>query len=193
MRQPKASTIVLSLLALGSYLFKIVLNGLAGQGHYPFSQSIGNVSDTFPLDITPAGWAFSIWGLIYTWNLAYVVYAITTECRDVPPVLNGLFYLLYIVCDVVNVAWLYAFTSESLVSSCVLLVANQIGLYALLYVVYVNYNTYKKALEQQHKADAICMAVLIQNGKFATSNRPIVYVVPPGKERLEAPKTFLFL
>jgi hypothetical protein len=64
MRQPKASTIILSLLALGSYLFKIVLNALAGLGHDPFSHSVANVSDTFVLDITPASWAFSIWALL---------------------------------------------------------------------------------------------------------------------------------
>lgn len=168
MRQPKASTIILSLLALGSYLFKIVLNALAGLGQDPFSHSVANVSDTFVLDITPAGWAFSIWALIYTWNLAYVVYAITMEFRAVPPVLNGLFYLLYIVCDIANIAWLYAFTSESIVSSCVILLGNQVALYALLYVVYVNYSTYQKELEQQHKADAICMAVLVENGEFRT-------------------------
>ena len=164
--EPKASTIILSLLAFGGYILKIVLNALAGIGHYPFARSVANVSDTFALDITPAGWAFSIWALIYTWNLAYVVYAITTECRDVPPVLNALFYLLYILCDIANIAWLYAFTSEAVVSSCIILVSNQIGLYALLYVVYVNYSTYQKELEQQHKPDAICLAVLVENGKF---------------------------
>ena len=164
MRQPQASTIILSLLALGSFVIKMVFNALGGAGKFPFSQSIANVSDTFSLDITPAGWAFSIWAVIYIWNFAFVVYALTTECRDVPPVLNGLFYLLYIVCDVLNVAWIYAFTSESIVSSCVILVGNQIALYALLYVVYVNYSTYQKELEQQHKADAICTAVLVENG-----------------------------
>ena len=164
MRQPQASTIILSLLALGGYVLKIVLNALAGLGEYPFAHSVANVSDTFVLDITPAGWAFSIWALIYTWNLAYVVYAITTECRDVPPVLNALFYLLYILCDIANTAWLYAFTSEFVFASCFILVANQIGFYALLYVVYVNYSTYQKELETQHKADAICIAVLVENG-----------------------------
>ena len=166
MRQPKASTITLSLLALGIFAVKVIFNALGGIGCYPFSRSVGNVSDTFPLDVTPAGWAFSIWALIYTWNFAYIVYALTTECRDVPPVLNELFYLLYIVCDVLNVAWLYAFTSEFIFSSCVILVSNQIALYALLYVVYVNYNAYQKQIEQEHKADAICMAVLVENGKF---------------------------
>ena len=170
MRQPKASSIILSVLALGTFLFKIVLNALAGSGHKPFSHSIANVSDTYTLDITPAGWAFSIWGLIYTWNLAYIVYALTTEFRDVPPVLNELFYFVYIVCDIANVAWLYVFTGEFVVASCVILVVNQVLLYALLYVVYVNYSTFKKELEQQHLADAVCMAVLVQNGKYCAKS-----------------------
>ena len=164
MGQLKAGTIILSLLALGSFVFKVIFNALGGIGYYPFSRSVGNVSDTFPLDVTPAGWAFSIWGLIYTWNFAFIVYALTTECRDVPPVLNELFYLLYIVCDVLNIAWLYTFTSEFIFSSCVILVSNQIALYALMYVVYVNYRAYQKEIEQQHEADAICMAVLVENG-----------------------------
>lgn len=165
MRQPKASSIILAVLAAGSFIFKLVFNALAGKGHFPFQRSVENVSDRFALDITPAGWSFSIWGLIYLWNFAYIVYAITTEFRDVPPVLNGLFYLLYIACDVTNVAWLYAFTSESVVSSCTILLGNQLALYGLLYVLYVNYSVYKKELEQQNKADAICMAVLVENGK----------------------------
>ena len=164
MRQAKASSIILALLALGSFVLKVIFNALGGIGCYPFSRSVANVSDTFPLDVTPAGWAFSIWGLIYTWNLAYIAYALTTEFRDVPPVINELFYLLYIICDVLNIAWLYAFTSEYIFSSCVILVSNQIALYALMYVVYVNYSAYQKEIEQQHKADAICTAVLVENG-----------------------------
>jgi hypothetical protein len=34
-----------------------------------FPKSIGNISDTYYTDITPAGWTFSIWGFIYTWQV----------------------------------------------------------------------------------------------------------------------------
>ncbi len=34
-----------------------------------FPKSTGNISDTFYTDITPAGWTFSIWGFIYTWQV----------------------------------------------------------------------------------------------------------------------------
>lgn len=155
---------MLAILSLSLFLIKIGLNTLAGLGYEPFQESIKNVSDTFALDITPAGWAFSIWGLIYTWNAAYIIYALTTGLRDVPPVLNALFYLLYILCDIVNISWLFAFTSDSISSSCAILVGNQVSLYLLLFVVYKNYSAYKSQLEDHYPADAICLKVLIQNG-----------------------------
>ena len=35
--------------------------------------SIGDISDLYPVRITPAGYAFSIWGLIYTLLGIFVV------------------------------------------------------------------------------------------------------------------------
>ena len=32
-----------------------------------FYNTIGGLSDKYYLDITPEGWAFSIWGIIYLW------------------------------------------------------------------------------------------------------------------------------
>ena len=36
-----------------------------------FGRGTGEVSDTFPTLVTPAGYVFSIWGLIYIGLLAY--------------------------------------------------------------------------------------------------------------------------
>lgn len=40
----------------------------------PFRSSTGNVSARHETDITPAGWTFSIWGVIYTWLSLMVIY-----------------------------------------------------------------------------------------------------------------------
>lgn len=40
----------------------------------PFYSSTGNVSSRYETDITPAGWTFSIWGVIYTWLTLMVLY-----------------------------------------------------------------------------------------------------------------------
>ena len=142
------------------------MNTLAGIGYTPFQQSVMNVSDSFNLDITPSGWAFSIWGFIYIWNAAYIAYAVSTAFRDVPPVLNALFFLIYIVSDLLNVTWLYAFTSESIGASCIVLMGNVASLCMLLYVVYRNYSTYQKELEEHYVADSITIKVLVENGEY---------------------------
>lgn len=156
---------MLAILALSVFVMKVAMNTLAGVGHTPFHQSIKNVSDTFHLDITPAGWAFSVWGFIYILNAAYIVYALTTAFRDVPPVLNALFFLVYIVSDLLNVTWLYAFTSDSVGASCVVLMGNVVSLCVLLIVVYSNYRTYERELEDHYVADAITIKVLVKNGE----------------------------
>ena len=40
----------------------------------PGARSVAEVSDTYATVVTPAGWAFSIWGLIFALCLAYAVY-----------------------------------------------------------------------------------------------------------------------
>ena len=41
----------------------------------------GEISDSVPSLFTPAGYVFSIWGLIYMWLLAYVAYqALPGQC-----------------------------------------------------------------------------------------------------------------
>ncbi len=39
-----------------------------------FYGTTGSISDKYFLDITPSGWAFSIWGLIYFWLAASIVF-----------------------------------------------------------------------------------------------------------------------
>ena len=34
-----------------------------------FPSTTGDISDKFFTDITPAGWTFTIWGFIYTWQV----------------------------------------------------------------------------------------------------------------------------
>ena len=52
--------------------FNLVLNGLAGAGVL-FGTQTGAVSDAAPTPITPAGWAFSIWSVIF---LGVAVFAV---------------------------------------------------------------------------------------------------------------------
>lgn len=54
-------------------VFTIAFNYLSNTGIFN-GKTIGDVSDQYKTLITPAGYAFSIWGLIYLLMLAFVVY-----------------------------------------------------------------------------------------------------------------------
>ena len=50
------------------YVLAVIFNALSGIGGFSiFKSTVADLSDKYLLDITPAGWAFSIWGLIYIW------------------------------------------------------------------------------------------------------------------------------
>ena len=66
----------------------------------------GEVSDTFPSLFTPAGYVFSIWGLIYTLLLVFVIYQALPSQKDNPR-LERLGYWFAVSCAF-NVSWLLA-------------------------------------------------------------------------------------
>lgn len=65
----------------------------------------GAVSDSFPSLVTPAGYVFSIWGLIYLLLAVFVVYGALPAQRHNPR-LGRLGYLFVLSCAL-NVAWLF--------------------------------------------------------------------------------------
>jgi len=66
----------------------------------------GEVSDRYPSLFTPAGYVFSIWGLIYLLLGVFAVYQALPAQRDNPRLVR-LGYLFVISCAF-NVAWLFA-------------------------------------------------------------------------------------
>jgi hypothetical protein len=56
-----------------SLVFALLINGLAGSGVFG-GKSVGDVSARYDTLITPAGYAFAIWGLIYLLLLLFVGY-----------------------------------------------------------------------------------------------------------------------
>ncbi|MEM8556772.1 MAG: tryptophan-rich sensory protein [Bacteroidota bacterium] len=55
---------------IAAALFAVVLNGLAGAGVL-FDTNTGEVSNAIPTGVTPAGWAFAIWGVIFAGVLVF--------------------------------------------------------------------------------------------------------------------------
>jgi hypothetical protein len=81
----------------------LVVNGFAGSVGIN-GVTTGEVSDDIPSLFTPAGYVFSIWGLIYLGLAGYTVYQALPGQRDRAPVERMGYW--FIVSSVFNVVWL---------------------------------------------------------------------------------------
>ena len=87
----------------------------------------GAVSDLYPNLFTPAGFAFSIWGLIYSGLLAFLIRILTTS--DTEPV--GKLFPWFAMNSLANMAWIFAWHHLQVVASLVLML---VLLVSLIYI-----------------------------------------------------------
>jgi len=86
---------------LGAFLVVVIVNALANI--LPLNGiTTGEISDRFPVYFVPAGYVFSIWGLIYLLLAVYVTYGATRRGREVADV-----GCLFALSCVANVAWIF--------------------------------------------------------------------------------------
>jgi benzodiazapine receptor len=125
---------VRQILVLVSTLGVIVINGLANA--LPLNgQGTGEISDRFEVYFVPAGYVFSIWGLIYLALIGYSIYQVLPSQRENPR-LQRIGYL-YVLSCVANVAWLFLWHYEVFVLTLVAMVA----LLLLLIAIYTELGT----------------------------------------------------
>ncbi len=70
------------------------------------------ISDLYPNLFVPAGGTFSIWGIIYTWLLVFVIWQIialfsSKHLSNISPIIQKLGWAFVLTC-IFNVAWLFA-------------------------------------------------------------------------------------
>ena len=90
-------------------LATIVVNALANI--LPFNgQETGAISDRFAIYFVPAGYVFSIWGLIYLGLIAYAIFQALPAQRENPRLrsIGGLFALA----SVANIVWIFLWHYE---------------------------------------------------------------------------------
>lgn len=102
----------------------IVVNGLANA--LPINgQQTGEVSDRFQVYFVPAGYVFSIWGLIYLGLIAYAIYQALPSQRNNAR-LRSIDWL-FVVSSLANIAWIFLWHYEqfllTIVAMLVLLVS----------------------------------------------------------------------
>lgn len=112
---------IVNLVALAA---TVVINGLATS--LPLNgQTTGEISDRFDVFFVPAGYVFSIWGLIYLGLTAFGIYQALPAQRENPR-LRSIGYL-FAVSSIANVAWIFLWHYEvfplTLVAMVILLVS----------------------------------------------------------------------
>jgi len=117
---------ILSLIAI--YLLTCLFNGLAGSGASDlFNSNVGNLSRRYELDISPAGFTFSIWSVIYTsigLTLIFYVFTIVTKRKLGngymylnPVVASPAYCIVYCINMILNNGWIFSWDRELLVVS----------------------------------------------------------------------------
>lgn len=109
--------------------------------------SASDVSEDFEVFITPDGWAFAIWGIIYLWLGVALVYALTQLCRRTeagpvyvsPVTLPVAFWLLFFTNLALNIGWLFAWGYEEMTTALVLLVLLAASNVLTLVILHVRY------------------------------------------------------
>jgi hypothetical protein len=93
---------------------------LGGSGDY-FGKSVGEISEVFTTMITPAGYAFSIWGIIYLGLLLYLAYqwvGFVKKQNETSLLPSGIWFT---VANLSNALWIYVWTSEQIFLSVVII------------------------------------------------------------------------
>jgi len=97
------------ILVIVATLATLVVNTLAST--LPLAgKDTGQISDQFQVFFVPAGYVFSIWGLIYLALIAYTVYQALPKQRD-NATLNRV-GTLYVASALANIAWLFTWHYE---------------------------------------------------------------------------------
>jgi len=113
-----------------SFIITVTFNGLAGSGSSDiFNSNVGNLSRKYELSITPAGYTFSIWSIIYIWNAAAFVFYLFSIFSSsamgklyLNPVVISPWYSFFFISNLwYNTAWIFTWDREELVGSSILL------------------------------------------------------------------------
>ncbi|XP_060596623.1 uncharacterized protein LOC132750632 [Ruditapes philippinarum] len=166
--------LILTLLIPCFFAVAMVFNGFASvENNDLYKSSTSELSDKYNLEITPPGFTFIIWGVIYTWQALWILYAIVNLFRKResepyytnPVLLPVPFLVSYLVNQALNCGWLVAFDREQLELALAILFLIVVTLLICLFFSYRNLNREIDVLiKQERKSDVWLTRFLVQNG-----------------------------
>ncbi|XP_029314087.1 uncharacterized protein LOC115025763 [Cottoperca gobio] len=172
MAKHNISLMIAVVLALVFFVVTMVFTALAGPGIYPFLESTANISDAFVTQVTPAGWTFTIWAIIYIFLALVVVYVVSSIFRKnaygyvycSPPVLPHGFFVVWCLNLSLNTAWLFLWDRKLMAAALVFLILIALTNYLMIFFSCHGLHIYGAWLTTHHRVDLWLHRVLVQNG-----------------------------
>ncbi|KAK3592746.1 hypothetical protein CHS0354_016502 [Potamilus streckersoni] len=172
--QNKTAIIPLIIGAIVSYILVIVFNALSARGDgVLFLSNQANLSDKYYLEITPAGWTFSIWGFIYTWQALWLLYSFILLFRKTPigpaylnpEVVPSSLLAVYILNMLLNIGWLFLFDREIIQAALADIFMMSVTLYICLFLSYRAFDKHViQLLKEGRRYDIWFIRILLHNG-----------------------------
>ncbi|KAA8580742.1 uncharacterized protein si:ch211-161h7.5 [Etheostoma spectabile] len=172
MAKHKISLVIAIALALIFFIITMVITALAGLGTYPFLETTSNISDKYITQITPAGWTFTIWSIIYIFLASVLVYVLSGICRKnaygyvycSPAILPHGFYVAWCLNLSLNTAWLFLWDRKLMPAALAFLILLALTNYVMIFFSCCGLQNYGAWLNKYHKVDLWLHRVLVQNG-----------------------------
>ena len=145
MQMIAANSGLLKWLNLVAFALTVLVNGLAGSTTILGGKLTAQISDANPTLITPAGYVFSIWGIIYVLLGVFVVFQALPSQKGKD--YQGRVGWLFVLSSLLNIAWLFLWQFEYLSLSVVLMFL----LLATLIAIYLRLNVGKSTVSLREK------------------------------------------
>ena len=128
-----------------AFVITVLVNGLAGSTTLLGGVNTAEISDLNPTLITPAGYVFSIWGIIYVLLGLFVIFQAlpSQKEKDYQKQIGWLFVLS----SIINIAWLFLWQYKLLSASVILMFL----LLATLILIYTRLSIGKSQVTIQEK------------------------------------------
>ena len=104
---------------VSAFALMVLVNGLAGSTTIIGGRNTAQISDANPTLITPAGYVFSIWGVIYVLLGVFAVYQALPSQRGSQ--FQSRIGWIFVLSSIANMVWLFLWQSLLLVASTVLM------------------------------------------------------------------------
>lgn len=135
---------ILQHLNLGATIATLFINALSNTTILS-KKNVAEISNLYPTSFTPAGYVFSIWGIIYTLLIIFSIYQILPKQREKPFVNKISCY--YIIGSIANIIWIILWVNEYIIPSTVMMLVLLVSLIAI----YLRLNIGKTKTEKVEK------------------------------------------